>query len=531
MRTLRQRVLLTFVSTAVGAGCGMLGGYLLGSALTVRHAAAGLDPFASRILEEAETSANAARATLASVNHPPYPLCSGEEIDWLRRLVFESQYVKDAGRIRDGKIVCSATLGRLEHPSVLPRADFSHQDGARVYRNLAPFRIAGLTVIAVQMGDAYIVYNPWDVKNLGAGSFMHFTFTESDLSTGQIGRLLGESPRAGPMVLFRDGHARVGDTLYTTLCSTRFASCITAYVSIPEALRADRAEFSGYIALSGLCGSVLGLAWALLYRRNKSIERQLRRAIRRDALEVMYQPIVELASGMTAGAEALVRWTDEDGFAISPEVFEAIAEERGFVGDITRLVVRRTLRDFRRALQQRAGFRVNVNIAAGDLSDATFLPDLERCLEQAGVPARSLGIEITESSTARKQTAKEAILHLRRMGHVVYVDDFGTGYSSLAYLHDLAVDGIKIDRAFTGAIGTAAVTETILPQILAMAASLRLQVVVEGVETEEQARYFASSGRTILAQGWLFGRPLSLEDFLRRMASEEMHQPEAVGAA
>jgi sensor c-di-GMP phosphodiesterase-like protein len=99
------------------------------------------------------------------------------------------------------------------------------------------------------------------------------------------------------------------------------------------------------------------------------------------------------------------------------------------------------------------------------------------------------------------------------MGHSVYIDDFGTGYSSLAYLHDLSVDGIKIDRAFTKAIGTEAVTVSIIPQILAMAGALKLQVTVEGIETEEQADYFAGSERRLLAQGWYFGRPLPAAEF------------------
>jgi sensor c-di-GMP phosphodiesterase-like protein len=146
---------------------------------------------------------------------------------------------------------------------------------------------------------------------------------------------------------------------------------------------------------------------------------------------------------------------------------------------------------------------------------------LENALEEARVPASGLGIEITESFTARQQVAKETILRLREKGHYIHIDDFGTGYSSLAYLHDLSVDAIKIDKAFTKAIGTEAVTVTILPQILTMANTLGLRVVVEGIETEEQARYFATRDRSIYAQGWLFGRPVAPEAFHRLLARKE----------
>jgi sensor c-di-GMP phosphodiesterase-like protein len=230
---------------------------------------------------------------------------------------------------------------------------------------------------------------------------------------------------------------------------------------------------------------------------------------------------VELASGKIVGAEALARWTDDDKFEVRPEVFVKIAEERGFVGTITQLVVRHIVRECRDILLDRPEFRVNLNIAAADLGDPQFLPMLESAVEREGVRAQSLGIEITEGYTARLQVAKDAILQLRRTGHKVHIDDFGTGYSSLSYLHDLAVDGIKIDRTFTMAIGTGSVTVSIIPQILAMAAALKLEVTVEGIETEEQADYFAASELPILAQGWYFGYPLPAAEFHRLLRKAE----------
>ena len=222
---------------------------------------------------------------------------------------------------------------------------------------------------------------------------------------------------------------------------------------------------------------MLGLLCPLLYQRNQSVEQQLLRAIRGDALTVVYQPIVDLTTGRIVEAEALVRWTDEYNNAVSPDVFVKVAEERGFVGDITKLVVRHVLRDFGSTMRARPDFRVNVNIAAADLADSGFVPMLEDALFDAEISARSLGIEITESYTARQQVAKDTILRLRQKGHFVHIDDFGTGYSSLAYLHDLSVDSIKIDKAFTKAIGTDAVTVSILPQILTMAETLKLHVL------------------------------------------------------
>jgi sensor c-di-GMP phosphodiesterase-like protein len=172
-------------------------------------------------------------------------------------------------------------------------------------------------------------------------------------------------------------------------------------------------------------------------------------------------------------------------------------------------VVRRVLDEMGCALRGRPDFRVSVNVAAQDLADPDFVPMLKSQLTRADLQAEKLGIEITESFTARQQVAKDTIARLRRLGHHVAIDDFGTGYSSLAYLHDLAADTIKIDKVFTQAIGTEAITVSILPQILSIAAKLDLNVTVEGIETDEQARYFVGAPIRVRAQGWLFGHPVS----------------------
>jgi sensor c-di-GMP phosphodiesterase-like protein len=115
---------------------------------------------------------------------------------------------------------------------------------------------------------------------------------------------------------------------------------------------------------------------------------------------------------------------------------------------------------------------------------------------------------------------------LRQRGHTVYIDDFGTGYSSLSYLHSLDIDALKIDRAFTRAIGTEAVTLSIVPHILALAEDLHLQIVVEGVETKEQAEYFSSSGKPMKGQGWLYGYPVDAKVF-QQQATKAESSPQA----
>jgi sensor c-di-GMP phosphodiesterase-like protein len=156
---------------------------------------------------------------------------------------------------------------------------------------------------------------------------------------------------------------------------------------------------------------------------------------------------------------------------------------------------------------------------------------LDQALEDAHVDAPSLTVEITESSTAHHDVAIETILALRRRGHSVHIDDFGTGFSSLSYLHDMAVDAIKIDRSFTKSVGTDAANAAILPKILSMAEALSLRVVVEGIETESQAAFFVATGQQILGQGWLYGRPVTIEEFQHRLAENESEPPRNAAGA
>jgi sensor c-di-GMP phosphodiesterase-like protein len=530
MPTFRQRIFTTFTVTVCAAVFGVFLGYFVARTITVQIMQMRLDNYASRLVTDEEAAAAELRTSLAAVNASAYKACSPFDVGYFRALIFESDLLKDAGRVGNGQILCSAVLARPTRLLLTGDPSFTQQDGTTIYKQLTPYMNSGLETIALARDGAYVVYSPLTRLHLEPAP-MHFVETVTDAPTQQRGRLLGDASPANPHILSTEGKAQLGDTLFATHCSIRFFDCVTTYVSLPEAIHANRGKFTNCIALVAACCAIVGLLLSLLYRRNKGIEQQLRRAVRRKMIRVVYQPIVDLRSGNVVGAEALARWTDEDDRHVSPEVFIRIAEERGYVGEITRLVLRQVLRDFATIFKCKPDFRVSINVTASDLEDSSFPLMLEQTLALAAVPPSSITIEITESSTVRQQVAIEAIRRLREKGHKVHIDDFGTGYSSLAYLQDLAVDAIKIDRAFTKAIGTGSVTTGILPQILAMVETLHLNVIVEGVETEQQAAYFSTATLPVLAQGWLFGRPQTFADFITSQARREIYRAESTKAS
>src|ERR1700722_13659946 len=182
-----KRAAIVLVATVVAAACGSLAGYVLGRALVLRHEENKLDQYAIRIRREGETSASESRALLATLNASPYKYCSDEEIAWIRKLIFQSEYLKDGGHMRDGRIDCSATLGRASEPGPQFKPAFLRQDGTRAYLNLPPLRIGDHTVVSIQLGDSFMVYSPYNLKDLGSAS-MHFTVSDVDVSSGQTGR-------------------------------------------------------------------------------------------------------------------------------------------------------------------------------------------------------------------------------------------------------------------------------------------------------------------------------------------------------
>ncbi|MFZ1085019.1 MAG: EAL domain-containing protein [Terracidiphilus sp.] len=530
MATRKQRFLLNLAAVIFATVCGTVVGYQLARAIAVRVTESKLDQYASRLVADGEASSAELRTVLAAVGASRRRACSSKETDYFRALIFESDYLKDAGRMHDGKIECSAALGKPAQPRGQFQPDFIQQDGTEIYINLAPYRNTNLTVLVLQLGESYVVFTPFSRMHLES-SPMHYVETVTNAPNQKSGLLLGEQIQTEPAILSSEGRYRKGDTLYVTRCSIRFFNCVTAFTTLPEIIAVNRARFNGCIATCALLGAMLGLTSSLLYRRNKSIEQKLRRAIRQDKLFMVYQPIVDLPSGCIVGTEALVRWIDEEGVSVGPDIFVKIAEQCGFVGEITRLVLRHVLRDFGETLRKYPDFRLCINVAAADLADPEFLPLLDQSLYKAAVATSSLVIEITEGSTARHEIAIETIRSLHQRGHCVHIDDFGTGYSSLAYLHELSVDAIKIDKSFTQAVGTDSVVVAILPQILAMAEALELNVIVEGVETPVQASYFATFDQPILVQGWLYGRPVSAEKFQKMLAAEEKQKLPAASAA
>lgn len=530
-RLARQRVQVAVAAMILVALGGALAGYVLGSAAIWRSTQGILaldaqiagDQFLSLMKESTDM--------LQLMDALQLPHCSDAEIAEFRMAVFQAQKLKDAGRMQDGKLFCSALFGKEHLSEKQFRPSLTRPNGIRVYIDLPPYSSDKWRAYIIQRNDAYAAITVEKTKTFQPNDIF-FESTLVDAVLQKRVRPSGMPVLHEDAILDRNAKGRVGNLLYVTLCETQSDMCTSTFISIQTVIKNNRILLALDSAVGALLGALLVLLIFISNMRNHSMSQQLRRAIRRKEVGILYQPIVDLETGKIVRAEALARWTDEEGFAVNPEIFVRLAEERGFVDELTHLVVHTVLQDFGPVMRSENGLHLNVNVTATDLHGEKLLPMLREALTNAEVSPTCLGIEITEGSTVKGSVARDAIRQLREAGYSVEIDDFGTGYSSLAYLKDLSVDAIKIDKAFTMAIGTESVTLGILPQILAMAETLHLQVIVEGIETVDQAAYFAGQNRPVLGQGWLFGKAMTADALLSMMIRmpEEETEPSRDGS-
>ena len=252
---------------------------------------------------------------------------------------------------------------------------------------------------------------------------------------------------------------------------------------------------------------------------------ELEEALAHERFELHYQPLFDIESQRTLGAEALLRLRSEEGELIAPDRFIPLAEEMGLIVPIGRWVMNEACQQLKRWHRLGHGhLRMAVNVSPAQLSDERFVETVIEAVEAAGIDYSDLELEITEGQVVEYlPLIEKAFTELNARGVRIAIDDFGTGYSALAYLTRLHWSTVKIDRAFLADIPHESNAARIVAAIVAMAGELGLQITAEGVETEAQYRFLSEAG-CHFGQGYGYARPQPAADFLRLL-----QQPETTG--
>ncbi|MBL6946179.1 MAG: EAL domain-containing protein [Rhodospirillales bacterium] len=249
------------------------------------------------------------------------------------------------------------------------------------------------------------------------------------------------------------------------------------------------------------------------------MENQLRHALEKGEFQIHYQPMIDLRTGEIVAAEALLRWTNAELGSIGPDIFIPLAEEIGLIGSIGAWVLQTASRQV--GEWRRKGLslpRISINVSGRQFHDGALLNVVRNSIDDAGAAPESLELEITENLLmADTAEITENLAKLRDTGVRLSIDDFGTGYSSLSYLRRFPVNCLKIDKSFVQDATIVEGDAKLVEAIINMARSLNLEVVAEGVETDEQVEFLRSHGCEF-AQGYYFSKPVSAEEFARIFA-------------
>ena len=375
---------------------------------------------------------------------------------------------------------------------------FGQEVGDRLLKQVGQ-RLRGIvdvnTVIGRAGGNEFVLVDDADDANVKANSIVKvlkavmkppFYFKSEDGKSQKIGFTL-----SGGIVLFPENGSDIQELVHKSRLAAQYASTQGGNTFRFFDWQSTRRRFS---------------------TDSIRVENDLRTAVEDEQFVLHYQPQIELQTGRMHGCEALVRWNHPKQGLVSPLEFIPVAEETGLIAPIGDWVLRHACAQAKQ--WQEAGyppFVISVNVSVVQFRNQGFIEDVRVALQEAGLEAQYLELELTESILAENLDGTRSILEqLKNLGVSLAIDDFGTGYSSLAYLTKLPFDTLKIDQAFIR--GTEKHNWAIVRAVAQLARSLGLKIIAEGVETSEQADVLADLGCHI-AQGYLYSRPVPNEGF------------------
>ena len=257
--------------------------------------------------------------------------------------------------------------------------------------------------------------------------------------------------------------------------------------------------------------------------QRRSLEQDLRRALEQREFRLVYQPLIEIATGRIRGAEALLRWRHPERGEVGPLEFMEVAEASDLIVPIGSWALRQALRQLKAwddNLPDADDFQLGVNVSGRQLADGRFIPLLRGQLEKYRLDPRRVTCELTETALADESPQVErAVGELKKLGVHLALDDFGTGYASLRYVRRFAFDSLKLDRSFVAGLGVSSDDTALVAAAISMGNALNMSVVAEGVESAEQAERLRSMGCE-LAQGFLFARPMEAGELRALVAAQ-----------
>ncbi|MEN4922698.1 EAL domain-containing protein [Achromobacter spanius] len=489
---------------------GFLAGVLAGRLIELGQVDDRLAGHNARLLAHALRVSQEGQRLIAAATHGA-ALCSDSDVATLRVLLFNSTFIRDIGRLEGGMLRCSAAWGELPEPLHMPPPSFTARSGVQLWTGVANIVDRRIIGDMAAQHDVVVFTAP--------GAFDGFPEPGSGIDAkiatrdgAYVYRRFGRTHD-----LDQPGAEGGGETAGALAPERRAWAC--APEPGPDLCVGSYLRSDAWFQLPAMVLSVVGaLALAFLaglcamWRVHAgSAKTELRKAILGGEIQVHYQPLRQLASRRLAGFEALARWRAR-GRDVSPSLFVPLAEAMGLGRDLSRQVTLQALRDLHERLLEDPALYVSINVSSADLKDAGYRNFLVDAVSERGLSPSNIALEITEGTPLSDGHVMAMVKTLRAKGFKVFIDDFGTGHSNLNYLAEMQADAIKLDRRFTNAIGVEDAGTLIIDHVIAISRELRISLIIEGIETEEQARYLLARQPAAVGQGWLLGRPVPVHD-------------------
>ncbi len=486
----------------------LLGAYLWNESVVAEEQR--LAELSKRLGQQTEQAIIDARELLDALNALTLEPCSEQHLEHLQEAAIQRPHIRAIGYWRAAERQCGA--GYVQGQALTPpQASRIYDNGVIAWWPGADTAVGGVELFLMRYRQHDVAIDP------------RMLMTPGLLNDQQVGLWVESMPMAHQPA---DAELPDPDSVRVGLTVDREQQRIVSRFSLGTLFPIDivavqpmeqfRERYLPTVIGAAIPGLVLvGLwLWLVLYylRRQFSLSTELRDAIARGKLQVVYQPLVDLNTGRCVGGEALARWPREGNETIGPDVFVPLAEDTGQATDLTLAILRGILDDLGPALREAPDAAIHLNVTGQDLASERFPSALKQALEQARVPAAAIKLEITERALLNTDDVRARLRALRSSGHRIAIDDFGTGYSSLAYLETFELDTLKIDKTFADAIESEAVTSSVIGHIIDMARSLELDIIVEGIESPHQVDWLRGQG-VGFGQGYLFSRPLTADQY------------------
>ncbi|TXH88717.1 MAG: EAL domain-containing protein [Rhodoferax sp.] len=455
-----------------------------------------------------------------TLKNDPAPACSPEKQQRMRQLTLVSPYLVIVGAERAGRLLCTAFEDYGDGLSLGPSrgvtaTGFEAWYGVRMpFAPDKPLNVFGRNGYVASVHPDVVI----DVFVRDADVKFGLLTSVPRMVTRSHGTLrpdwLASMQANVPAVI--DG----GD--HYVVVRSNAEHNLTGLAASPKANVAERVtgQTRRLLPIGALAGLLLSVAIVLLARQRTSIQAEIRTGLKKREFFMHYQPLVDLRTGRIVGAESLLRWRRADGSMVAPDIFIPAAEQSGLIQEVTRYVMQRVALDTAELLRQYPDFHISLNFSALDVTPGGPVQELVPLLQSLRIPTRCIVLEVTERGFINAAVARPLLHAVRAQGIQVAIDDFGTGYSSLSTLESFELDYLKIDKSFIDTIGTLAATSQVVPHIITMSQTLQLHMIAEGVETQAQVDYLRAAG-VQFAQGWLFGKPMPIEDLLARVQAQE----------